>query len=202
MHGVIFASFGDYVAARFGPDGARRVMADEPIYLLSDAYDDARLVELIARVAREAGIPEDDVVHDFGVFTAQTTFARLYPAFFAVAGSPRAFMLTIEERIHELDALLAAVQAAPRAALGAETCRCGAPILRGAHFCSHCGRPAAATPPVVACEHCGQPLPADVNFCAFCGNPVADEAYEPGGGDVERTMVAPAWSAEEGAGGP
>ena len=109
-------------------------------------------------------------------------------------------VIAIEERIHELDALLAAVQAAPRAALGAETCRCGAPILRGAHFCSHCGRPAAATPPVVACEHCGQPLPADVNFCAFCGNPVADEEYEPGDSDAERTMVAP-WSAEERAGG-
>ena len=102
MHGVIFASFGDYVAARLGPETARRIMGDEPIYLMSEAYDDARLFELIDRVAREADLPEDEVVHAFGVFTAETTFARLYPAFFAVAGTARGFMLTVEERIHEL----------------------------------------------------------------------------------------------------
>ncbi|MBW3593040.1 MAG: heme NO-binding domain-containing protein [Actinobacteria bacterium] len=102
MHGVIFASFGDYVAARLGPATARRIMADEPLYLMSEAYDDARLFELIERVAREADLPETDVVHEFGIFAAETTFARLYPAFFAVAGSARGFMLTVEERIHEL----------------------------------------------------------------------------------------------------
>ena len=102
VHGVIFASFGDYVAARFGPDAARRIMGEEPIYLMSEAYEDARLFELIERTGREANLPQDHVVHEFGVFAAETTFARLYPAFFAVAGSARAFMLTVEERIHEL----------------------------------------------------------------------------------------------------
>ena len=36
------------------------------------------------------------------MFTAQTTFTRLYPAFFSIAGSAREFVLTVEERIHEL----------------------------------------------------------------------------------------------------
>ncbi len=102
VHGVIFASFGDYVAARFGPETARRLMGGEPTYLMSEAYDDARLFELIARAARETGAPEEEIVREFGVFTAETTFARLYPAFFAVAGGARPFMLTVEERIHEL----------------------------------------------------------------------------------------------------
>ena len=102
MHGVIFASFGDYVAARFGPDVARRIMGEEQIYLMSEAYEDTRLFELIERVAREADLPQHDVVHEFGVFAATSTFARLYPAFFAVAGGARPFMLTVEERIHEL----------------------------------------------------------------------------------------------------
>jgi Haem-NO-binding len=30
------------------------------------------------------------------------TFARLYPTFFSIAGSARAFMLTVETRIHDL----------------------------------------------------------------------------------------------------
>src|ERR687893_272183 len=80
---------------------------------------------------------------------------------------------------------------------GAELCACGAPIVRGAHFCSHCGRPANETPPVVACAHCGQPLPADVNFCSVCGNAVAAEVY---GGEhdlIEATMVTPAPAAVE-----
>jgi hypothetical protein len=41
-------------------------------------------------------------VHDFGVFTGETTFTRLYPAFFAIAPSAREFLLTVETRIHEL----------------------------------------------------------------------------------------------------
>jgi hypothetical protein len=81
-------------------------------------------------------------------------------------------VLALEERIQELEAILAASEIAARG-LGAHQCRCGAPVLRGAHFCSHCGRPAEVTPPIVACERCGQPLPADVNFCPACGNAIA-----------------------------
>jgi predicted amidophosphoribosyltransferase len=85
--------------------------------------------------------------------------------------------LEIERRVAEVDSLLAAVTVA-RAAPGAARCKCGAPVPAGAHFCSHCGRPAPATPPVVSCSRCGQPVPAEANFCAFCGNPVAAEEYE------------------------
>ena len=102
MHGVIFASYSDYVIARFGAETARAVSAGEPIYLLSEAYDDERLLELLSRTEEATGTPTDSLVRDFGVFTAQTTFARLYPAFFDVAGAARPFLLTIEERIHEL----------------------------------------------------------------------------------------------------
>jgi len=87
-------------------------------------------------------------------------------------------VLTLEERIHELDALIAAGEMAARG-VGVAPCVCGAPILRGSHFCSHCGRPAPETPPVATCSHCGQPLPADANFCTVCGNAVAAEAFEP-----------------------
>jgi hypothetical protein len=99
---VIFTSFRDYLTEEHGGDLAREVFADQPIYLLSEAYPDERLVDLIGRAAEAAGREADEVVHDFGVFTGATTFTRLYPAFFAIAPSARDFLLTVETRIHEL----------------------------------------------------------------------------------------------------
>jgi Double zinc ribbon len=109
-------------------------------------------------------------------------------------------VLAIEERIAELDSMLVAAEAAARG-IGAERCVCGAPIVRGAHFCSHCGRPATETPPLVTCSHCGQPLPADVNFCPVCGHAVAAEEFAPEdvGGS---TLVEPAPPRPGEAGGP
>jgi hypothetical protein len=43
LHRVIFASFGDYVAARFGADEARALLDGESRHLMSDAYPDERL---------------------------------------------------------------------------------------------------------------------------------------------------------------
>jgi hypothetical protein len=72
------------------------------VYLLSEAYPDEQLLSLIGRASEAIGKDVDATVHDFGVFTAQSTFTRLYPAFFAIAGSAREFMLSVETRIHEL----------------------------------------------------------------------------------------------------
>jgi hypothetical protein len=48
-------------------------------------------------------------------------------------------LLALEERLAELEALLAvAVSARTRRAA---RCECGAPILWGSRFCAHCGRP-------------------------------------------------------------
>ena len=102
MHGVIFTSFRDYLTSEHGGDVAQGVFADEPIFLLSESYGDERLGALMERAALATGRGPDEVVHDFGVFTALTTFTRLYPAFFAIAPSTREFLLTVETRIHEL----------------------------------------------------------------------------------------------------
>ena len=102
MHGVIFASYADFLAARFGSHVARAVFKDEPIYLMSEAYEDERLFDLIERTAAATDVPVRTLLHSFGIFTAQTTFARLYPAFFAIAKGTRPFLLTVEKRIHEL----------------------------------------------------------------------------------------------------
>lgn len=103
-------------------------------------------------------------------------------------------VLAVEQRIHELDSLLAS-EVAVRGLRDVPYCKCGAPLPPGVHFCAHCGRPSEATPAVLACTHCGQPLPAETNFCPFCGHPVAAEEYlaDTGAGDPgESTMVRPA----------
>jgi membrane protease subunit (stomatin/prohibitin family) len=83
-------------------------------------------------------------------------------------------LLALEERLQELDSMLAAATAARRPG-SAPRCACGAPILWGSHFCSNCGRPTGAA--VVTCAGCGAPLPADARFCTNCGR-VAESAEE------------------------
>jgi hypothetical protein len=102
VHGVIFASYYDFLTARFGGENARSLFAGEPVYLMSETYEDERFFGLVKKTCEEMNVETDVLLHDLGVFTAQKTFARLYPAFFAVAGTARRFLLTVEERIHEL----------------------------------------------------------------------------------------------------
>jgi membrane protease subunit (stomatin/prohibitin family) len=83
-------------------------------------------------------------------------------------------LVALDERLQELDTLLAAAASVRRAAPAAR-CSCGAPLVWGSHFCANCGRPVAATPPVVACKKCGNALAADAKFCAVCGKAVAPE---------------------------
>jgi Double zinc ribbon len=82
-------------------------------------------------------------------------------------------LVALEERLGELDSLLAAANSR-----GGLRCTCGAPLAWGAHFCANCGRPAGPRP-VVSCARCGTPLPADVKFCGRCGSPVETQRPEP-----------------------
>jgi hypothetical protein len=102
VHGVIFSSFRDFLTVSHGSALAQRIFEREPVYLLSESYPDEDLVRLIGRATEAVGVNADELVHDFGVFTAATTFTRLYPAFFAISNSAREFLLTVETRIHEL----------------------------------------------------------------------------------------------------
>jgi membrane protease subunit (stomatin/prohibitin family) len=84
-------------------------------------------------------------------------------------------LLALDDRLQELDTLLAAAVSSRRAAPAAR-CACGAPVVAGAHFCANCGRPATAAPPVATCASCGAPIPAEAKFCASCGQPVETTA--------------------------
>jgi len=102
VHGVIFTSFRDYLSATHGSATATAVLEGEPEYLLSESYPDEDLRRLVALTSAHRGLEPDEILFEFGVFTAEITFARLYPAFFDVSASTREFLLTVETRIHEL----------------------------------------------------------------------------------------------------
>ena len=82
-------------------------------------------------------------------------------------------LIGLEDRLHEVEALLNAATSVRRTAPSAR-CACGAPILWGQHFCANCGRPAGEA--IVACAGCGRALAADAKFCANCGAVAAQEA--------------------------
>ena len=101
MHGLIFASFRDYLHTEHGVDVALDVTADEPQYTLSDAYPDEQFLSLFGHACTRTGMPPEQMLFDFGVFTAATTFARLYSVLFKLSPSARDFLLTVETPIHD-----------------------------------------------------------------------------------------------------
>ena len=102
MHGLVFSSLRDHLVASYGRETAAAVFAGQPEYLLSEAYPDESLSRLIDLAAARTGHQRDEVLFELGVFTGESTFPRLYPAFYAEAPSTRGFLLTVEKRIHEL----------------------------------------------------------------------------------------------------
>ena len=102
MHGLIFASFRDYLLTEHGPDVANSVTAGEPQYTLSEAYPDEQFLALLERALAQTGLSLDELLFEFGIFTAATTFARLYSVLFKLSPTARAFLLTVETPIHEV----------------------------------------------------------------------------------------------------
>lgn len=102
MHGLILVSFCDFLAAEHGAIVEKDVMAGEPRYLVGEAYPDERFTEIVDRTCRRTGLPRDVLLRDFGAYTAERTFARLYPALFDLSPTTRTFLLTVETPIHEV----------------------------------------------------------------------------------------------------
>jgi hypothetical protein len=102
VHGLIFASFRDYLLTEHGSALANDVLRGEPQYTLSEAYPDEQFLALLERARERTGLPLDELLFEFGVFTAETTFARLYAVLFRSAAGAKAFLLTVEEPIHDV----------------------------------------------------------------------------------------------------
>lgn len=101
MHGLIFASFRDYLVTEHGADVAHEVTAGEPQYTLSEAYPDEQFLALLERACARTALSADDLLFEFGVFTAATTFARLYSVLYKLSPTARDFLLTVETPIHD-----------------------------------------------------------------------------------------------------
>lgn len=102
MHGLIFASFRDYLASEHGADVASELLAEEPLYSLGEAYPDEQFLALFERACARTGRSPDELLFDFGVFTAATTFARLYAVLFAMSPTALDFLRTVETPIHDV----------------------------------------------------------------------------------------------------
>jgi hypothetical protein len=102
VHGLIFASFRDYLLTEHGGEIAHEVTAGEPQYTLSEAYPDEQFLALLERACTRTGLSADEVLFEFGVFTAATTFARLYSVLFRASSTAREFLLTVETPIHDV----------------------------------------------------------------------------------------------------
>ena len=101
MHGLIFASLRDYTRQRLGEEEAEALWADAA-YEPAEVYADEDFQSRLERVCAATGADLDESLHDFGSFAGETTFAALYPGYYAEAAGTRAFLLGVEERIHQV----------------------------------------------------------------------------------------------------
>ena len=102
MHGIVFTSLRHFVTSRFGASCTDELWESEPPFLATRAYPDEEFHRLLGKIVERTRSDPTDLLRDFGEFAAARTFACLYPAAFVEAGGTRAFLLTVEERIHEL----------------------------------------------------------------------------------------------------
>jgi predicted hydrocarbon binding protein len=102
VHGLIFVSLRDYLVAEHGDATEREVMAMSRATSPATGTRTSGSRACSSGRVRRPGLSPDALLTDFGAFTAEKTFARLYPALFDRSGSARSFLLTVETRIHEV----------------------------------------------------------------------------------------------------
>lgn len=101
MHGLVFAALRDYTVERLGEERAAELWIDR-VFETSEAYDDEWFVAQLDRLAGATGETRAHVDIGFGAFAGRTTFALLYPSYYAESGDVITFLLGVEERIHAL----------------------------------------------------------------------------------------------------
>lgn len=101
MHGLIFASLRDYSLRRLGEKAAAELWTGTT-YEPTEAYADEDFHERLGAVAAALEVSPVDLQRDFGAYAAGTTFAGLYPDYFAESGGTLTFLLGVEHKIHEL----------------------------------------------------------------------------------------------------
>ena len=101
MHGLIFAGLRDYSVLRLGEDEAEKLWEDVH-FETTEAYEDERFGAQLQRLVAATGDTPDELLRGFGSYAATTTFAGLFPGYYAESPDAFAFLLGIEEKIHDL----------------------------------------------------------------------------------------------------
>jgi hypothetical protein len=101
MHGLILASLRDYSAERLGEEDAGELWQDRA-FEPTEVYDDAWFAAQLERLAAATGESRADLERGFGSFAAQRTFVELFPGYYQESADTFAFLLGIEEKIHEV----------------------------------------------------------------------------------------------------
>ena len=101
MHGLILASLREYTTARLGEEQAAELWADR-VFETTEAYADEWFAAQIERLVVATGDSTNEIQFGFGSFAAQSTFAGLYPAYYEESADTFAFLLGVEQKIHEL----------------------------------------------------------------------------------------------------
>jgi predicted hydrocarbon binding protein len=101
VHGLIFSSLRDYSVERLGAETATELWEDR-LFGPTETYDDEWFVAQLERLVAATDDQPDEILRDFGSFAARTTFAELYPAYYEENEDTFAFLLGVEEQIHEL----------------------------------------------------------------------------------------------------
>jgi hypothetical protein len=109
MHGLIFAALRGYVERARGPDVAWHVLG-ERVYVIHEVHSDDAFMDAIERGCALLEMEHDALLHDFGVFTGDEFFPRLFPMVYAPHVSAGGFLAVIDDQIHSI-----VRQASPRA---------------------------------------------------------------------------------------
>ena len=101
MHGLIFTAFRVFAATEY-PAVVDAAWAAEPSYLATAAYEDEQFDALVERVAGLAADSRRTVLRRFGIFAGLSTFRLMFPDYYAAHGGTAAFLLEVEEQIHDV----------------------------------------------------------------------------------------------------
>jgi hypothetical protein len=101
MHGLIFASLRDYTIQRLGEERTAAIWGDRS-FRTTEVYADEWFLAQLVRLAAASGETVAETQRSFGAYAAEATFAGLYPGYYEESGDTCAFLLGVEEKIHEL----------------------------------------------------------------------------------------------------
>ncbi len=101
MHGIVFASLHDFLREQGGSEAVAQVFGGR-VYSMVEAHPDADFNRLLTSAVEYTGVDESELCRQFGAFTGERTFPRLYPAFYDLSSGACDFLLGVEDRIHEL----------------------------------------------------------------------------------------------------